>query len=135
MSEPENVVAFKHQAYRVATHVPGLLGSWEASLLRDDVAQMFGFPFAHDSDIDRISWVANLVTNWMSDQGFLKSLDVILTLPNVYGDVAWCRGCVTRLYRQDEQHLADLEVWCDNHRGQQAAQGRATVVLPSKAQS
>ena len=99
-------------------------------MLRDDVASMFGFPFAHDAGIDRISWVGNLITNWMSDRGFLKSLAVTLTLPNVYGDATWCNGLVRRLYRQDDQHLVDLEVWCENQRGQRTAQGVATVVLP-----
>ena len=109
--------------------------SWEASLLRDDVAQMFGFPFAHDSGIDRISWVANLITNWMGDRGFLKSLSVTLTLPNVYGDVTWCRGLVTRTYRLEGDPLADLELWCENQRGQQTAHGRATVALPCRSES
>lgn len=106
--------------------------SWEASLLRDDVAQAFGFPFAHDSGIDRISWLGNLLTNWMGDQGTLKALSVRLTLPNVYGDVTWCRGTVTRKYQQDGHGLCDLEVWCDNQRSQQSALGTATVALPSK---
>ncbi len=111
----------------------GAWESWEASMLRDDVAQMFGFPFAHDAGIDRISWVSNLLTNWMGDQGFLKSLSVTLALPNVYGDATWCRGRVTRKYRQSNEHLADLDVWCDNQRGQQTATGHATVALPFKA--
>ncbi len=103
-------------------------------MLRDDVAQAFGFPFAHDSGIDRISWLGNLLTNWMGDQGALKSLSVRLTLPNVYGDVTWCRGTVTRKYQQGGQSLCDLEVWCDNQRGQQTALGKATLALPTKAQ-
>ena len=103
-------------------------------MLRDDVAQMFGFPFAHDAGIDRISWVSNLLTNWMGDQGFLKSLSVTLTLPNLYGDATWCHGRVTRKYRHGSEHLADLDVWCDNQRGQQTATGHATVALPSKAE-
>ncbi len=103
-------------------------------MLRDEVAQMFGFPFAHDAGIDRISWLGNLITNWMSDQGFLKSLDVSLTLPNVYGDVTWCRGRVTRRYRSDGLHLVDLAVWCDNQRGQETARGGATVALPNRGQ-
>ncbi|PKB71727.1 MAG: hypothetical protein BZY87_04075 [SAR202 cluster bacterium Io17-Chloro-G6] len=107
--------------------------SWEASLLRDDVAQAFGFPFAHDSGIDRISWLGNLLTNWMGDQGTLEALSVRLTLPNVYGDVTWCRGKVTRKYQQHGQGMCDLEVWCDNQRGQKSALGTATVALPSKA--
>lgn len=106
--------------------------SWEASLLRDDVAQAFGFPFAHDSGIDRISWVGNLLTNWMGDQGTLKKLSVRLALPNVYGDVTWCRGRVTGRREQDGQNLCDLDVWCDNQQGHQTAVGTATVALPAK---
>ena len=107
--------------------------SWEASMLRDDVAQAFGFPFAHDSGIDRISWLGNLLTNWMGDQGTLKALSVRLTLPNIYGDVTWCRGKVTRKYQHAGQSYCDLEVWCDNQRGQQTALGTATLALPVKA--
>ena len=109
--------------------------SWEASMLRDDVAQMFGFPFAHDSGIDRISWLSNLVTNWMGDQGFLKTLSVTLTLPNVYGDATWGRGRVIQKYRLNGDHLVELAIWCDNQRGQQTAHGRATVALPARAAS
>ncbi|HIM38278.1 MAG TPA: hypothetical protein EYM38_09725 [Dehalococcoidia bacterium] len=106
--------------------------SWEASMLRDDVAQAFGFPFAHDSGIDRISWMGNLLTNWMGDQGTLKSLSVRLILPNVYGDVSWCRGKITRKRQQDGQNLCDIDVWCENQRGQQTALGQATLALPGK---
>ena len=101
-------------------------------MLRDDVAQAFGFPFAHDSGIDRISWMGNLITNWMGDQGRLKSLSVRLILPNVYGDVSWCRGKVTGKRKQDGQNLCDLDVWCENQRGQQTALGKATLALPGK---
>ena len=102
-------------------------------MLRDDVAAMFGFPYAHDSGIDRISWVGNLLTNWMGDSGFLKSLSVTLTLPNGYGDATWCRGRVTRVYREEERHLADVALWCENQRGQRTALGRSTVALPFRA--
>ena len=104
--------------------------SWEASLLRDDVARMFGFPLAHDAGIDRISWLSNLLTNWMGDLGFLKSLDVTLSLPTVYGDATWCSGRVTGKSRQGRDHLVEVEVECRNQRSQQTAHGRATVVLP-----
>ncbi len=107
--------------------------SWEASLIRDEVAQAFGFPFAHDSGIDRISWVGNLITNWMGDLGSLRRLSVDLLLPNFYGDVTWCRGRVTGLRKDDGLYLADLEVWCENQRGEITAGGSATVDLPSNS--
>ena len=103
--------------------------SWESSMVRDDVAQAFGFPAAHDAGIDRVSWVGNLLTNWMGDQGFLSSLRVFLVLPNIYGDVTWCLGRVEGLRREGGRHLADLSVWCENQRGQRTAEGEATVVL------
>ena len=103
--------------------------SWESSMVRDDVAQAFGFPAAHDAGIDRVSWVGNLLTNWMGDQGFLSSLRVSLVLPNIYGDVTWCLGMVEGLRREGGRHLADLSVWCENQRGQRTAAGEATVVL------
>ncbi len=106
--------------------------SWEASLVRDEVAQSFGFPFAHDAGIDRISWVDNLITNWMGDSGHLKSLSVNLTMPNVYGDVTWCRGRVSALRHSNGEHMATLDLWCENQRGETTAEGRATVSLPSK---
>ena len=109
--------------------------SWEASMLRDEVAQMFGFPFAHDAGIDRISWMSNLLTNWISDQGFLKTLNVTLMLPNVYGDATWCRGWVSRKYRLDGEHLVELTIWCDNQRGQETAHGSVTVALPTRQPS
>ncbi len=103
--------------------------SWESSMVRDDVAQAFGFPAAHDAGIDRVSWVGNLLTNWMGDQGFLSSLRVVLIRPNIYGDVTWCRGKVEGLRREGGRHLADLSVWCENQRGQRTAEGEATVIL------
>ena len=106
--------------------------SWESSLLRDDAAQAFGFPAAHDAGIDRISWLGNLLTNWMGDQGFLASLDVRLTLPNIYGDATWCRGRVEGLRQEDGRRLADLSVWCENQRGQRTAEGWATAALPER---
>ena len=110
----------------------GTWESWEASMLRDDVARWFGFPVAHDAGIDRISWLGNLVTNWMGDSGFLRALNVTLTLPNIYGDATWCRGRVSQLHRDQGQHLAELELWCENQRGQVTARGEAQVVLPSR---
>ena len=105
--------------------------SWEASMIRDEVAQAFGYPFAHDAGIDRTSWVGNLVTNWMGDSGFLKALSVNLHLPNFYGDVTWCKGKVSKIYADGAEHLAELQVWCENQRGQTTASGTATVALPA----
>lgn len=109
----------------------GMWDSWEASLIDDKIARRFGFPFAHDCGIDRISWVGSLLTNWMGDDGFLKKLEVRLLLPNIYGDVTWCRGKVARKFHQDGEWLVECEVWCENQRHQVTAKGKALLSLPS----
>lgn len=116
-------IAFKDPA-------SGMWDSWEASLIDDKAAQRFGFPFAHDCGVDRISWAASLLTNWMGDDGFLKKLQVRLLLPNIYGDVTWCRGKVTRKLREGNQALVECQVWCENERRQVTAEGHALVSLP-----
>ena len=122
----------RHPSAAFADPATGMADSWEASVIDDKVARMFGFPFAHDCGIDRISWVGNLLTNWMSDQGFLKKLGVKLLLPNIYGDVTWCRGKVSGKRQEGGESLVDLEVWCESQRGAVTAEGTATVSLPSR---
>ncbi len=52
--------------------------------------------------------------------------------PNLFGDVTWCKGKVTRKYDEAGEHLVDLDVWAENHRGEITAPGKATVALLGK---
>ena len=110
----------------------GMPDSWDTSMVKDSVAQAFGFPYAHDAGIQRVCWLENLATNWMSNLGFLETLKVRLLRPNFIYDTTWCRGRVTGKSVQDGRHLAELEIWCENQRGEVTARGTASVALVSK---
>jgi len=110
----------------------GMWNSWEASLLDDRVAQRMGFPAAHDCGLDRISWVGQLLTNWMSDAGFLRRLEVRLLRPNLYGDATWCHGRVRAKERHNGQGVVLCDVWCRDQRGETTARGTAEVLLPTR---
>ena len=110
----------------------GMPDSWDASMIKDSVAQVFGFPFAHDSGIQRVCWLENLVTNWTSNLGFLGSLKVRLLRPNYFYDTTWCKGRVSGKSLQDATPRVELELWCENQRGEVTAQGSATVALTSR---
>ena len=118
----------------------GMPDSWDASMIKDSVAQVFGFPFAHDSGTQRVCWLENMVTNWMSNLGFLEKLSVQLVRPNFIYDTTWCKGRVrdksAKAYpdqsRRDGKHTVELEVWCENQRGETTAMGSATVALVSR---
>ena len=100
---------------------------------RESVAKEVGVPGTYDYGPQRSAWLATLVTNWMGDAGFLKRIKTELRRFNTMGDTTWCKGKVTKKYKQEGYALVDLEIWAENQRGEMTApNGRATVMLPSK---
>ena len=99
-----------------------------------ELAKEVGVPGAYDYGPERISWLSQLMTNWIGDDGFLKRLYVEVRQFNVIGDTTWCRGKVTNRYIQDAEHLVDCELRAENQRGEVTAKGTATVILPSKSE-
>lgn len=90
-------------------------------------------PGGYDVGPQRISWLGQLMTNWMGDAGFLRRLSVSVRRPNIFGDVSWCRARVADRRVEEGAHLVDLELWVDNQLGETTARGTAVVELPSRA--
>jgi acyl dehydratase len=122
----------RHPGVAMSDTSTGIQDVPELVHMEDSRAQEIGIPGAYDYGPQRISWLGHLVTNWMGDDGFLKRLYAELRLFNVIGDTTWCRGKVTRKYIQDGEPLVELEVWCQNQRGETTAPGQATVRLPRR---
>ncbi|MBI2907939.1 MAG: MaoC family dehydratase N-terminal domain-containing protein [Chloroflexi bacterium] len=102
-------------------------GHWDP-----DFAADLGFPTGYDVGGQRISWYGHLMTNWMGDDGWLKSLSVELRRPNFLGDTTWIRGKITRKYLENGENLVECELTGDNQRGERNSQGVATAALPSR---
>jgi acyl dehydratase len=97
-----------------------------------EMARKVGMPGGYDVGPQRISWVGQLVTNWMGDEGFLCALDVRISRPNIFGDVSWCRGEVVGKRITADAYLVDLAVKVENQRGEVTASGTAVVALQSR---
>lgn len=91
-----------------------------------------GMGGAYDIGPQRISWFSHMMTNWMSDQGFLRRLNVQVRIPNLLGDTQWIRGTVTDKAIVDRRHRITADVWATNQLGQRTAWGTSEVYLPSK---
>jgi acyl dehydratase len=100
--------------------------------MEESRAQEIGIPGAYDYGCQRISWLGNLITNWMGDDGFLKRMRAELRRFNVVGDTTWLKGTVKEKYVKEAEHLVDIECWAENQRGEITLPGTATVRLPSK---
>ncbi len=100
-------------------------GHTEGRMARD-----VGMPGGYDVGPQRISWLGQLVTNWMGDTGFLRKLSVSVRRPNIFGDVSWCKGEVVDKRVEDGRHVVDLELAVVNQLDETTATGTAVVVLP-----
>ena len=97
------------------------------------MARELGMPGPYDNGFQRTSWLAHLVTDWMGDAGFLKTLSSRLPLPNVFGDTTWVAGTVVDKARGDDGiPIVAVDIQATNQLGEVTTTGRATVVLPTK---
>jgi hypothetical protein len=98
-----------------------------------EFARRSGNPTTFDYGRMRETWLIHLCTDWMGDDAWLWKLDCEFRLFNYVGDTQWIRGRVTRRYlAAGDRPAVDLDVWCQNQRGQLTTPGHATILLPSR---
>ena len=78
--------------------------------------------------------LVHLVTDWMGDDGFVKSMDSQDRRMNFLGDATWVKGRVARKYIEDGERLVDLDVWGENQDGVAHTTSRVTVKLIAKGE-
>ena len=100
-----------------------------------DFARQVGVPAAYDFGPQRCSWLGQMLTNWMGDDGVIKNLRVELRGFNLIGDTTWCLGKVTEKRIDSNEFLVHCEIWAENQRKEKLAKGEATLRLPSREQN
>jgi acyl dehydratase len=97
------------------------------------VATGIGVPRAYDIGPQRITWLAQVVSDWMGDDGMMKMIDARLKSTNYIGDVTFCRGEVVETYVDEEtdEHLVDVELWGENQDDEVSVTADCTVRLPT----
>lgn len=93
------------------------------------IARQIGMPGAYNNGPQKCGWMANAVTNWMGDSGFLTALEVRLRRPDIFGDTVWCGGTVDS---KVEDGTVTFTLSATNQLGEQTAEGTAGVRLPRR---
>jgi acyl dehydratase len=97
-----------------------------------DYAKSIGQPDVFGMGNLRLAYLHNMLRSWIGEAGDIKRLGCQYRALNFRGDVLTSHGLITRKYVDDGEHLADLDVWVENQKGENTCPGSATVRLPSR---
>jgi acyl dehydratase len=96
------------------------------------VAADVAAPRAYDVGPQRITWLLQVVTDWMGDAGFVRTADARIDGINFIGDLTRCNGTITdtRIEAATDAHLVDIELEGVNQDDEVTITGTCTVQLP-----
>ncbi|HXC37651.1 MAG TPA: hypothetical protein VN667_01795, partial [Burkholderiales bacterium] len=95
-------------------------------------ANELGIPIPYDYGGLRETFLTNIVTNWMGDDGWLWKLRCQHRRFVYTGDTYWIKGKVTDKKLDQGRHEVHLEVWVENQWGDITSPGSAVVLLPTR---
>jgi hypothetical protein len=98
----------------------------------EDFALEVGAPGAYDYGPERCSWLTHQLTNWMGDDGFLRSASCKVRRHNPEGDLLFIKGHVKRKFVADGRHLVEIAQEGRNQDDEQSVVGSGIVELPSR---
>lgn len=98
-----------------------------------DFAQANGLPGVIVHGWLTLSFLGQMITDWMGEGGTLVKLSGSYRGMNPVGEEIFCYGKATRKYVEDNKPYVRLEVWAENPQGERTLSGSAVVMLPSRA--
>lgn len=98
-----------------------------------EAAKAMGLPIPYDVGTQRHTWQMHMLTNWMSDEGWIKNTSMELRRHVFLSDVIRCLGKIIKKYTdEDGEFCVDVETSAINQRGEDVMPGGATIALPSR---
>ena len=80
------------------------------------------------------AFLGQLLHDWVAPDGRIVEYGCSYRGMDVPGEDLRCRGTVTEVIDRDGDHLARLDIWVENPRGEVTTPGTAVVALPSRAE-
>lgn len=80
----------------------------------------------------RSAWAMSMISNWMSDEGFLWKFEEKHLDKGGYHNVFYTNGEVIGKGVVDGRYYVDIAISCVDQTGRKINEGKATVLLPSK---
>lgn len=122
----------KHPTTRQLVKWAGVSGDYYEIHYDKDVAQKSGLPGVIVHGKLAVSFLAQMITDWIGDDGNLKLISCSYRGALYPSEDAICMGKIANKYVEDKKHYVECEIWVENNRNQSVIRGKAIVVLPSK---
>jgi len=97
-----------------------------------DHAQKVELPGQIVHGLLKCQWLIQMLTNWIGDDGIIKSIKCKYLGMDLPGDTIECAGKVIGKSTQDGKDAIECEIWLGNQRQAKTTIGSAVVELPSK---
>ncbi|MCL5959819.1 MAG: MaoC family dehydratase N-terminal domain-containing protein [Chloroflexi bacterium] len=92
-----------------------------------------GARYMYDVGVQRNCWMVNLLTNWIGDAGWLKSVSAQYREFVYLSDAVWFQGEIIDKYVDENgEYCVDIRASGINQRGDDTIPTVATVILPSR---
>jgi len=111
----------------------GAAGDYYAIHYDKDFAKSKGLPgvIVHGQLV--ASFLGQLVTDWMGEQGTLRKLTCNYRGMNFPNEAITCQGTVSKKYVEDGEPYIECNIWAENTKGEKTVTGKAIVTLPTRS--
>jgi hydroxyacyl-ACP dehydratase HTD2-like protein with hotdog domain len=94
-----------------------------------EYAKKRGFPDAVVNGRLLVSFLIQMLTNWMGTGGFLKKIECQLRGANIIDKPITCKGQVTGKSVVNDENQVECDIWVEDQEGKKTVFGKATVIL------
>ena len=122
----------KHPTTMQLVKFAGASGDYYQIHYDKDFAQANGLPGVIVHGWLTLSFLGQLVTDWIGEGGTLVKLGGNYRGILFPGEDVVCRGTVTRKYIEEGKHFVEARIWAENPKGERTTPGSALVILPSR---
>ena len=123
-------VLIKNPTTRQLVKWAGASGDYNELHYDKDAALKEGLPGIIVHGALALSFLGQMITDWMGEQGTLKKLGCNFRGMLLPGEDATCKGKVVIKETRENENYVGCEVWVENPRGDKAASGKAVFTLP-----
>ncbi len=110
----------------------GASGDYNPVHYDKDFAQSRGLPGTIVQGQLVFSFLGQLVTDWMGEQGILRKLSCSYKGMNYPGEAIICKGRVSKKYVEGGEHYVVCSLWAENAEGEKTVTGSAVVIMPAR---